>query len=65
MLPVIDYAKIAEASWLGLLVQDRPVVQQQLVRAVKPWLREWLEERKADTATSGTLNALRKLWKNG
>lgn len=65
MLPVIDYAKIAEASWLGLLVQDRPVVQQQLVRAIKPWLREWLEERKADAATSGTLNALRKLWKNG
>ncbi|WP_051620660.1 serine/threonine protein kinase [Paenibacillus sp. UNC451MF] len=65
MLPAIDYAKIAEASWLGLLVQDRPVVQQQLVRAVKPWLREWLEERESRTVTSGTLHALRKLWKNG
>lgn len=65
MLPFIDYGKIAEASWLGLLVQDRPVVQQQLVRPIKPWITEWLEERDARAASSGTLNGLRKLWKNG
>ncbi|WP_079913406.1 serine/threonine-protein kinase [Paenibacillus sp. 32352] len=68
LLPAIDYAAIAEASWLGHRVQDRPVVREKLLRAVQPWLRDWLENQAGlagHTAAGGTLQVLRKLWKNG
>jgi hypothetical protein len=41
-LPAIDFAKIAEASWLGVLVQDSASVKAQLERSLGNWLRGWL-----------------------
>jgi hypothetical protein len=56
MLPAIDYAKIAEASWLGVLVQDRPGVKSQLERSMHDWLRSWLPQSRS----KGLLHKLRK-----
>ncbi|WP_216624511.1 serine/threonine protein kinase [Paenibacillus foliorum] len=44
LMPAINQAKLAEASWLGVLVQERPGVKQPLNRALHPWLRSWLPQ---------------------
>ncbi|PZE20694.1 serine/threonine protein kinase [Paenibacillus xerothermodurans] len=44
ILPAVDFAKLTEASWLGMLAQDHPAVRRPLDRALKPWLRGWLPE---------------------
>lgn len=58
MLPAIDFTRMAEASWLGILVQDRPGVRAQLERAMQDWLRSWLPH-------TGPKGLLHKLWRNG
>jgi serine/threonine-protein kinase len=58
MLPAIDYTKIAEASWLGVLVQDRPGVKSQLERSMGDWVRGWFPYFRSK-------GLLRKLRKNG
>ncbi|MCU6796220.1 serine/threonine protein kinase [Paenibacillus sp. WQ 127069] len=58
MLPAIDFTRMAEASWLGILVQDRPGVRAQLERSMQDWLRSWLPH-------TGPKGLLHKLWRNG
>ncbi|SFL68822.1 Serine/threonine protein kinase [Paenibacillus sp. 1_12] len=58
MLPAIDFTKIAEASWLGVLVQDRPGIRAQLERSLQDWLCSWLPH----TSSKGLLH---KLWNDG
>lgn len=58
MLPAIDFTRMAEASWLGILVQDRPGVRAQLERSSQDWLRSWLPH-------TGPKGLLHKLWRNG
>lgn len=65
LLPALDATKVAEASWFGQLVQERPGIQQQLARIVYPWLRSWLPPAVCANDADGAKRTMRKLWKNG
>ncbi|WP_181956690.1 serine/threonine protein kinase [Paenibacillus piri] len=67
LLPAIEQSKLAEASWLGILAQDRPGVKQRLNRALLPWLHIWLQPAAAEgkIAGPGTKRMLHKLMNNG
>jgi hypothetical protein len=60
MLPAIDTVRIAEASWLGVLVQDRPGVKTMLDRALQGWMKSWLRSWMPGAGSKGMLHKLRK-----
>ncbi|MDF2959743.1 MAG: serine/threonine protein kinase [Paenibacillus sp.] len=65
LLPAIDHAKLAEASWLGVLAQDRPGVKQPLSRALQPWLRSWLSADRRQAGAAGSKRMLHRFLNNG
>jgi serine/threonine protein kinase len=60
MLPAVDCIKMAEASWQGVLVQDRPGVKTQLERALRAWLNDRLRSWLPRVSSKGLLHKLRK-----
>ncbi|MFD0681742.1 MULTISPECIES: serine/threonine protein kinase [unclassified Paenibacillus] len=65
LLPAIHQAKLAEASWLGVLAQERPGVKQPLNRALHSWLLSLLPQTRGQAKPDGTKRMLNKFLKNG